>query len=190
MTLRDLVSGFNCDLVCVEEPCFCWDDSVYKPAEDTWLAWELVEELPYVGGLGVDVGCGSGALLNVISKKVERVVGVDLNPCAVKACKSCGFEALLCSSMSCLREADLVVANLPYLPCSDDMSVCESYLPQVLEGLKVKENGYLILIYSSLTTIDPLRMLKGFRMVMERKVNMGMEELIGMVLRREPQNTL
>jgi len=174
----------DCELICVEDPCFCWDDDVYKPAEDTWLAWELVEELPYLGGVGVDVGCGSAALLNVVSEKVDRAIGVDLNICAVKACKRCSFEALLCNSMSCLREASLVVANLPYLPCSDDMAVCERWLPDVMKGLRVKENGYLVLVYSSLTTLNPLSYLKEFEIVKERRIRLGLESLIGVVLKR------
>ncbi len=172
-----------CDLVCVREPCFCVGDDVYSPAEDTWLAWRLVESLPYLGGLGADVGCGSCALLNVISEKVEVALGIDLNPCAAKACKLCSREALVCDSATCLRKPlRLAVANLPYLPCDDDLVTCDRFAPRVLEGLRVEEGGYLVLVYSSLTSFDPLSSLKGFEVVKREEVSLGFETLIGVIL--------
>ncbi len=168
----------------MKEPCFCWGDDVYQPAEDTWFAWELVDELPYLGGLGVDVGCGSGALLNVIKMKVNKVIGVDLNRCSALACKRCNFEAIVCNSMSCLREAELAVANLPYLPCSDDMATCESWLPDVINNIRIRRGGYLILVYSTLTTLNPLDMLDDFEVISIRRKELGLEELIGVTLRK------
>lgn len=132
-----------CNLTCVKDPCFCWNEEVYQPSEDTWFLWEVIEDLPYVGGLGVEIGCGSGVLLNVISKKVEKVIGIDLMECAVKACKSCGFEAIRCNSMSCVRDANLVVSNLPYLPCEDDIATCDKWAKEALRFVRVRKGGLI-----------------------------------------------
>jgi len=168
----------------VTNPCFCWNDEVYQPAEDSWLAWKALEELPYVGGVGVDVGCGSGILLNVLKEKVDRVIGVDINECAARACKKCGFEVLMCNSMSCLREARLVVSNLPYLPCSDDPITCDAYAIEVIKELRVRSGGFLVLIYSSLTSFNPLDLLEDYKLVNKIKKILGFEELIAVTLRK------
>jgi len=171
-----------CDLVCNKDPCFCWDDEVYAPAEDTWLAWRLLEGLPEVGGLGVDVGTGSCVLMNVLARKVDFAIGIDINPCAAKACKLCSFEAALCNSTSCLsRPADLAVANLPYLPCEDDPATCWKWGREVLEHLKVKKGGYLVLVWSSLT---PEFELRGYEALRVEEVSLGFETLRGAVFRR------
>ena len=172
----------RCELSCVEKPCFCWGDDVYEPAEDTWLAWELLEELPYVGGLGVDVGAGSCALLNALKEKVDLAIGVDLNPCATKACRLCSSESVACDSLNCFRRPPrLAVANLPYLPCEDDPAVCWRWGKRVLEGLKVEEGGYLVLVWSSLT---PKFELKGFEFLKLKEKSLGLETLYGGVFRR------
>ena len=164
-----------CELVCVRNPCFCWGDDVYEPAEDTWLAWELLEELPYLGGLGVDVGTGSCALMNIISEKVDFAIGIDVNPCSAKACKACSFESLVCDSSTCLRkEANLAVSNLPYLPCEDDPATCWAWGERLLRGLRVAKGGYLVLVWSSLT---PTFNLEGFKLLKLKKRELGMETI-------------
>ncbi|NPA84468.1 MAG: hypothetical protein GXO07_00495 [Crenarchaeota archaeon] len=171
----------RCELVCSESPCFCWGDA-YPPAEDTWLAWELLERLPRVGGLGADVGAGSCALMNVLKEKVDFAVGIDVNPCAAEACRRCSFEALLCDSLTCLRRpVRLAVANLPYLPCADDPATCWEWGKRVLRGLRVEEGGYLVLVWSSLT---PGFELEGFELIELREVKLGFETLYGGIFRR------
>jgi len=163
----------------------CWGDEIYEPAEDTWLAWKLVESLPKLGGLGFDVGTGSCALSNVIAEKVDLVFGIDVNPYAAMACRLCGKESMVCDSMNCLRKGgDLVVANLPYLPCDDDEAVCWKWGLKVLRGLKVKRGGYLVIVWSTLTPQNPLEFLEGFELVHLTTKSLGFEELIGAVLIR------
>jgi len=170
-------------LKCIDEPCMCWGDDVYEPSEDSWLAWELVEGLPEVGGIGADVGTGSCVLSNIISEKVDFVVALDVNPYAARACRFCKVEALLCNSMTCFRKGvNLVVANLPYLPCEDDRAVCWKWGLEVLKGIKVLKGGYLVLVWSSLTPKNPLSLLRGFETVKLKRVSLGFEELIGAVL--------
>ncbi len=161
----------------------CWGSGIYEPAEDTWLAWKLLEELPRVGGLGVDVGTGSCVLANVLAKKVDLVIGIDINKMATKACRRCKVEALLCDSMTCLRRgANVAVANLPYLPCEDDEAVCWKWGLRVLKGIKVVKGGYLVLVWSSLTPQNPLELLDGFETLKVVRESYGLEDLIGAVL--------
>ncbi len=161
----------------------CWGSDVYKPAEDTWLAWRLIEELPRVGGVGVDVGTGSCVLTNIIAQKVDFVLATDINPLAINVCKRCGVEAVLCDSMTCFRkDVNLVVANLPYLPCKDDVAICWKWGLRVLKGIRVVKNGYLVLVWSSLTPQNPLEILTSFEPLKVVKEDYGFEELMGAVL--------
>ena len=175
------------ELKCVKDPCFCWNEEVYKPSEDTWFLWEAIEALPYIGGLGIEIGCGSGALLNVISKKVDKVIGIDLNPISAKACKLCDFEVLVCNSMSCIgRGANLVVSNLPYLPCEDDPAVCDKWAGEILRFLNVKEGGLLVLLYSSLTSIDVRKWVeeRTFEIIETKRRSLGLEDLMIIISRK------
>ncbi len=102
---------------------------VYEPAEDTWLAWSLVEELLASRRFRVciDVGTGTGALAAACLAKVQAVAATDVNPCAA-ACAHANLSRLgpatvagvaQCDTLTCIRcplEHALLVYNTPYLP--------------------------------------------------------------------------
>jgi HemK-related putative methylase len=99
---------------------------VYKPAEDTLLLLRHAERL--VEGDVLEMGTGSGYIAIELSHipRVRRVVGVDIDPDAVKFARNNALEAGVSDNVS-FSESDLfkslgdsrfdwILFNPPYLP--------------------------------------------------------------------------
>jgi len=106
---------------CVFHVC----ENVYEPAEDSFLFAEnlVVSEGDYV----LDMGTGCGILSVIAAEKGARVVGVDINPYAVRCAKENAKLNGVLDRMFFVRgdlftplrigeRFDLILFNAPYLP--------------------------------------------------------------------------
>jgi len=91
----------------------------------TSLLARAVDDMDLVGRRVLDVGCGSGALMLVASRRGAYVVGVDIDPVCARAARvnleanglGAAGDIVVCDSAECLRGGfDLAVVNPPFLP--------------------------------------------------------------------------
>ena len=106
---------------------FLVTDNVYEPSEDSFL---FAENLPVERSRRVvDVGTGCGILGIVAARYAERVVAIDVNPCAVRCARrnaeinnaTSKMDFVQGDLLGAVREApkfDLILFNAPYLPVS------------------------------------------------------------------------
>ncbi len=95
---------------------------VYEPSEDTFLlARTALEEVRW-GERVLEMGCGCGLVSAVLAaRKNAKVVGVDINPDAVRCARLNGVQAVRGDLFTGIRGSfDLVVFNPPYLPSRID----------------------------------------------------------------------
>ena len=150
-------------------------ETVYQPAEDSFLLAETVVDRIEADEFVLDVGTGSGYVAGRIREEVgARVVGSDVNP---DACKQ-AFEASvpvvradLCTSF-CDGSFDVVVCNPPYLPTppeqewgdwmeaalsggEDGRAMVDRFVENVEPVLVPDGRAYLLI--STLTGLDEVR---------------------------------
>lgn len=108
---------------------------VYEPAEDTQLLLEAVSDLALAGRRVLEVGSGSGVVIEAVSRYGAEVVAVDINPDACEATRArIGGRVLRGELMTALRgRFDVIVFNAPYLPSSDEERV-EGWLDHAFHG--------------------------------------------------------
>lgn len=104
-----------------------FSESVYEPAEDTFLLLDVLEKEKW-GGYEVvlEVGPGTGIVSAFISKKVKAVYALDINKSAALCTKKNAlangiknvhvFAGDLFSAISPEKELDAIIFNTPYLP--------------------------------------------------------------------------
>jgi len=100
-------------------------ESVYEPAEDSFL---FAENLAVKKGEHVlDMGTGCGILGIITARKAAKVVAVDINPYAVRCAKENArlnrvsdkmvfVQCDLFTSIKPREKFDLILFNAPYLP--------------------------------------------------------------------------
>lgn len=78
------------------------------------------------GGVILDVGCGTGELSSVLSKRASSVVGVDPSPVSIEIAsagraENCRFVNLTIVDFarSCTTAFDLAIANMVLMDCLD-----------------------------------------------------------------------
>ncbi|MEO2117041.1 MAG: HemK2/MTQ2 family protein methyltransferase [Methanocaldococcus sp.] len=175
---------------------------VYEPAEDSIL---LLKNLVDVKDKEVlEIGVGTGLISIACAKKgAKKVVGVDINPYAVKLAKENAelnnvnisfFKSDLFENVN--GEFDVILFNPPYLPTSEDEKI-NSYLNYAFDGGKngreildrfiyelpnyLKKGGIAQILQSSLTgereTINKLKSL-GFKVEISARLKVPFEELM------------
>jgi release factor glutamine methyltransferase len=109
-----------------EDCVFFVDENVYEPAEDSFL---FAENLPVSeGDAVVDMGTGCGLLGIVAAKHAASVIGVDVNPFAVRSARENADLNHVLSKLSFVqgdlfaplgigKRFDLILFNAPYVPC-------------------------------------------------------------------------
>ena len=148
---------------------------IYEPAEDSYLMSEaLKREIPKLLKKNsslklLEVGCGSGINLQTALNagvKIDNILGSDINPDAIKHCKSLGFKVVLSDLFSNIKEQrfGIIIFNPPYLPL--DRKEPKSSRSETTGGKKGNElaikflkeakghlnkNGKIFLITSSLS---------------------------------------
>ena len=173
---------------------------VYPPGTDTFLLLEHLDAGKSDTVLELGVGCGLIALC--LAKKAKAVVGVDVNPYAIKnAQHNAKMSGLYNARFVCgdLYEPvykmrfDLICANPPYVPTPPDWierDIIETAWNAGCDGRKVldriladakehlRENGRLVLVQSSLADIsETMDVLEGSgfqtRILAEEKERLG-----------------
>lgn len=132
---------------------------VYGPGEDTWLAVEVVSRCVEGGGVCVDVGSGRGYLSDALSTRCRHVVAVDINEHACR--ESSRHDVVCCDAARCVKRADVVVSNPPYLPPEEPCTDWEALaiydcgvLPAVLRVVAVLRPRIVVLVVSSMGRRD------------------------------------
>ena len=132
---------------------------IYMPEEDSFLLAKFVRE--YAKGKVLDIGCGSGILMEVALEKTKDVIGVDIDKEAVEYCKKKKLNVSYSDLFENVKEKfDLIVFNPPYLP-EDEIKdkdliggkhgyeLIEKFFNEVDKFLN--KNGKILILFSSLT---------------------------------------
>ncbi|MFH1403285.1 MAG: HemK2/MTQ2 family protein methyltransferase [Candidatus Altiarchaeota archaeon] len=152
-------------------------EGVYEPAEDSFL---LAEKLDVERGDEVlDMGTGTGIIALSAARKAGRVLGVDINPDAVRLASINaglnGFENTEFRESDLFSRVDgmfdLITFNPPYLPVDDGkgsemwsggaggVEVLERFVVEACSFLK--EGGNIRMLVSSLNGLDYVRGMVG-----------------------------
>lgn len=174
---------------------------VYEPAEDTFL---LAENLKVKeGDIALDIGTGTGIIALLMAKKAEYVLGVDVNPIAIKLAKENakinGIKNVEFRVSDLFENVegkfDIITFNLPYLPGRPEelkepidlaliggkrgREVLDKFIDQVIDYLK--PNGIIQIVQSSITgvedTIEKFTKL-GFKVEITAKERYFFEEIV------------
>jgi len=168
--------------------------NIYTPREDTFFLLEEVSKIRPVNGIACEIGVGSGIITYELSKKADYVIGTDISIDALRYAKKRlksihNIELICCNAINCIRPNrifQLIIFNPPYLPCTDDVVICggENGVEKTIDFLidsviRLKRNGIIIFIQSSLSSInmllDKIREL-GLMIVQWKEKNIGMFE--------------
>ena len=171
---------------------------VYEPAEDTFL---LAENLAVrKGDIALDMGTGTGIIALLMAQKAEYVLGVDINPIAVRlARENAELNGIMNVDfrLSDLFENidgkfDLITFNAPYLPGKpkelidfalvggvNGREVLDRFIEEV--ELHLKPGGSVQIVQSSITGVDEtLQKLEnaGFKAEVTAKKHVFFEDII------------
>ncbi len=98
---------------------------MYAPSDDTFLLADCIRQ--YSGRRALEIGVGSGLLLDILEKNFAYVAGSDIDLQALQHCKqqktSSAHVLLVCcdaGSAFGTGKFDLIVSNPPYLPNDND----------------------------------------------------------------------
>ncbi len=147
---------------------------VYEPSEDSFLLAEAALSEVKDQKRILEVGCGSGIIAAVIKANTKaEIVGIDINPHAVKCTKENGIEVIRGDLLSCIKgKFDIIIFNPPYLPTReeertkdwisvaldggfDGRKIIYKFLEQTVNCLV--ENGRILMVLSSLTGINEVK---------------------------------
>ncbi|ASJ01735.1 HemK2/MTQ2 family protein methyltransferase [Thermococcus gorgonarius] len=144
---------------------------VYEPAEDTFLLAENLAVKP--GDVALDMGTGTGLIALLMARKARYVLGVDINPIAVKLAKENArlnginnVEFRLSDLFEDVEgEFDLITFNAPYLPGEPEQlidlalvggesgrEVLDRFIDEVPHYLK--PGGVVQIVQSSITGVE------------------------------------
>lgn len=169
---------------------------VYLPSQDTATLARALRS--YRGGLCLEIGFGSGAVLQSLVGRFETVVGTDLLSVAQAVTSKGDAEVVLADRGTCFRAGtfDLVTFNPPYLPSEgiEDLAVdggtggLQVPVAFLEEALRVvKKEGVVVLLLSDEADLDEFRRVceaKGLRVEEKDRTSLFYENLYVFELRR------
>jgi release factor glutamine methyltransferase len=91
----------------------------YLPSDDTALLVQVLSSVE--GGSCLEIGVGSGAVLDALRPKFSLVVGTDITTVDQARLAKGSSEVVLADRASCFRDGsfDVVAFNPPYLPSGE-----------------------------------------------------------------------
>lgn len=139
---------------------------VYRPSEDTATLARALRN--YEGDSCLEMGFGSGAILDSLIPRFKTVVGTDIISVAQAAEAKRDAEVVLADRATCFRDGsfDLVTFNPPYLPSEliEDPAVdggrggIQVPLSFLVEALRVvKKEGKIVLLLSDEGDVEGFR---------------------------------
>ncbi|MDQ3848628.1 MAG: methyltransferase [Thermoproteota archaeon] len=103
---------------------------MYTPSDDTFLLADSLSQ--YNGWRALEIGVGSGLLLNILKENFVYVVGSDIDLRSLQHCKqqiSSSSNVLLvcCDAGSAFgsNKFDFIISNPPYLPNEEDRDMVD-----------------------------------------------------------------
>lgn len=136
---------------------------MYLPSDDSIFLSNIVNH--YHGQLALEIGTGSGIILNELSKNFRIVIGTDIDFDSLKRSQSVlkNNRLICCDAASAIHDIkfDLIVTNPPYLPSNPNhvdktvdggptgVEVSIHILTSVLD--KLSENGKILIVVSNLS---------------------------------------
>jgi len=149
-------------------------ESVYPPAEDSYLFVSIIEKMNLKGKKILDMGCGCGILGITTAFGGGEVLSCDINKKAVentilnakrKKIQLRSFTSDLFSNININEKFDFIFFNAPYLPQKpkDDLEkawaggkkgreVIDRFLEEAPEYLE--KNGKILLLQSSISNLN------------------------------------
>lgn len=98
---------------------------IYPPSEDSFLLAECARR--YRGKSALEIGVGSGIILEALEGRFDVVAGTDVDTEALRSCMRKTHALLVCcdaaSAFSPNAQFELILSNPPYLP--DDQSLID-----------------------------------------------------------------
>ena len=112
-----------------------YNQSIYEPAEDSFLLAEAALSIIKNSENIIEVGCGSGIISAIIKNNTKaKVTGIDINPYAAKCTKQNGVEAITGDLLKCIKgKFDVIIFNPPYLPTSESEQTSD-WINTALDG--------------------------------------------------------
>jgi release factor glutamine methyltransferase len=145
---------------------------MYLPSDDTFLLADCIKQ--YSGSWALEIGVGSGFLLEILEKNFAHVAGSDIDFRVLQHSKQRLLKALLvcCDAASAFGAAakfDLVISNPPYLPDKfDNASIWDHTIHGGPKGIEttvhfidsalplLARDGKMLLVISSLADSSAL----------------------------------
>ena len=149
---------------------------MYIPSDDTFLLADCIRQ--YSGKWALEIGIGTGLLLNLLEKSFTNVVGSDIDLWSLEHSRGRSGAMLVCcdAASAFAGRFDLIVSNPPYLP--DDNEVRDKTVHGGPVGIETTihflqsalpllvGDGKMLLVVSSLADSSAVDQL-----VMEKKMH-------------------
>jgi release factor glutamine methyltransferase len=138
---------------------------MYAPSDDTFLLADCIRQ--YNGRWALEIGVGSGLLLDILQKNFTYVAGSDIDLRALQHCKqkkasSANLLLVCCDAASAfgIGKFDLIISNPPYLP-NDEENIVDPTVHGGPTGIEatvhfinsalplLAEDGKLLIVISS-----------------------------------------
>jgi release factor glutamine methyltransferase len=144
---------------------------IYQPEEDSYLLSKYAKQLIKPKDKVLDMGCGSGIQSETALNNKADVIGIDINPNAVKHCKTSKYTKKAKFFVSDLfnkfnnskNKFDIILFNPPYLPDENDPEEIKAYTTGGKHGWEIiekfitnadthlKNEGMILMVFSNLT---------------------------------------
>jgi len=166
-------------------------ESIYEPAEDSFLLRDHIKDYSFKSAL--DVGTGSGIIVQELLKHCDTVVGVDLNTKAIEFCQENieGCKFIVSDLFDKVEwKFDLITFNAPYLPKDEGIEdialyggkegyeVIEKFLLNAKNYLNNK--GKILMIFTSHSKPDKIKEImdrEGYKYKLVDKVHVFFEDI-------------
>ena len=152
---------------------------MYVPSDDTFLLADCIKQ--YRGGWALEIGVGSGGLLNLLEKNFANVAGSDIDLRALQHCRDRSGAMLACcdAASAFAGRFDLIVSNPPYLPDDKIKDTTVHGGPKGIEATihfirsalpLLARGGRMLIVVSSLADSSALDQLVGEKKMSKKVV--------------------